>query len=31
VVMTMSHSARVLEEAFGNYLGWDVHFHEGAA
>lgn len=24
VVMTQSHSAVILEEAFGNYLGWDV-------
>ena len=24
VVMTQSHSAAVLEEAFGTYLGWDV-------
>jgi len=24
VVMTQSHSAAILEEAFGNYLGWDV-------
>ena len=28
VVMNLSHTAGVLEEAFGNYLGWDVHYHE---
>jgi hypothetical protein len=28
VVMTVSHSADILEEAFGNYLGWEVHHHE---
>jgi L-fucose isomerase-like protein len=28
VVMTLSHTADVLEEAFGNYLGWEVHHHE---
>jgi L-fucose isomerase-like protein len=28
VVMTLSHTAAVLEEAFGNYLGWEVHHHE---
>jgi L-fucose isomerase-like protein len=27
VAMTMSHSADVLAEAFGNYLGWDVYRH----
>jgi L-fucose isomerase-like protein len=27
VVMTLSHTAAVLEEALGNYLGWDVHYH----
>ena len=27
-VMTMSHSAAILAEAFGNYLGWDVYRHE---
>jgi L-fucose isomerase-like protein len=27
VVMTQSHSAAILGEAFGNYLGWDVHTH----
>jgi hypothetical protein len=26
-VMTLSHTAAVLEEALGNYLGWDVHYH----
>ena len=28
VVMTQSHSAAILAEAFGNYLGWEVHRHE---
>jgi len=28
VVMTQSHSAAILAEAFGNYFGWDVHTHE---
>ncbi|HHY86557.1 MAG TPA: fucose isomerase [Verrucomicrobia bacterium] len=28
VVMTVSRSADILEEAFGNYLGWDVHRHQ---
>jgi L-fucose isomerase-like protein len=27
VVMNQSHTADVLEEAFGNYLGWDVYHH----
>jgi L-fucose isomerase-like protein len=27
VVMTRSHSADILAEAFGNYLGWDVYRH----
>ncbi len=27
VVMTQSHSAANLAEAFGNYLGWEVHNH----
>jgi L-fucose isomerase-like protein len=27
VVMTTSHSAAILAEAFRNYLGWDVHHH----
>jgi L-fucose isomerase-like protein len=31
VVMTVSESAAVLQEAFGNYLGWDVYRHEPAA
>ena len=26
--MTVSHSADILAEAFGNYLGWEVHQHE---
>jgi hypothetical protein len=25
--MTVSHSADILVEAFGNYLGWEVHYH----
>jgi L-fucose isomerase-like protein len=29
VVMTASHSAGALKEAFGNYLGWDVYEHRG--
>ena len=28
VVMTVSHSAAILAEAFGNYFGWEVHRHE---
>jgi L-fucose isomerase-like protein len=28
VVMTQSHSAAILAEAFGNYLGWEVYRHE---
>jgi len=28
VVMTVSRSADILAEAFGNYLGWEVHRHE---
>jgi L-fucose isomerase-like protein len=28
VVMTQSHSAEILAEAFGNYFGWEVHHHE---
>jgi L-fucose isomerase-like protein len=28
VVMTVSHSADILTEAFGNYFGWEVHHHE---
>lgn len=31
VVMTLSNTAEVLREALGNYLGWDVHLHEGEA
>ncbi len=31
VVMTQSHTARVLHEAFRTYLGWDVHWHEADA
>jgi L-fucose isomerase-like protein len=27
VVMTQSKSAGILAEAFGNYLGWEVHHH----
>jgi L-fucose isomerase-like protein len=27
VVMTQSHSAQILAEAFGNYFGWDVYQH----
>ncbi|HYG22210.1 MAG TPA: L-fucose/L-arabinose isomerase family protein [Verrucomicrobiae bacterium] len=27
VVMTVSQSAAILEEAFGNYFGWEVHRH----
>ncbi|MGH7952274.1 MAG: L-fucose/L-arabinose isomerase family protein [Limisphaerales bacterium] len=27
VVMTQSHSAEILAEAFGNYFGWEVHWH----
>ena len=27
-VMTVSRTAKVLQEALGNYLGWDVHVHE---
>jgi len=28
VVMTQSHSAAILAEAFGNYFGWEVHHHD---
>ena len=28
VVMTQSHSAAILNEAFANYFGWDVYRHE---
>jgi L-fucose isomerase-like protein len=31
VVMTVSHSAEILVEAFGNYLGWEVHHHNPPA
>jgi L-fucose isomerase-like protein len=27
VVMTVSHSADILAEAFGNYFGWEVKQH----
>jgi L-fucose isomerase-like protein len=27
VVMTVSHSAEILVEAFGTYFGWEVHHH----
>jgi L-fucose isomerase-like protein len=27
VVMSQSHTAEILEEAFENYLGWDVYHH----
>jgi L-fucose isomerase-like protein len=27
VVMNASHTGAVLAEAFGKYLGWDVHVH----
>jgi len=27
-VMTCSNSAAILEEAFGNYMGWETHWHE---
>jgi L-fucose isomerase-like protein len=27
VVMTCSTSAQILNEAFGNYLGWETHWH----
>ena len=30
VVMTQSHSAAILAEAFGNYFGWEVRHHEKA-
>ncbi len=30
VVMNLSKTAAVLHEALGNYLGWDVHWHEGS-
>jgi hypothetical protein len=25
--MTLGHTGAILEEAFGNYLGWDVYHH----
>lgn len=31
VVMNASHTAAVLEEAFGRYLGWEVYHHEKPA
>jgi len=31
VVMNQSHTAGVLEEAFGNYLGWDVYHQNSHA
>ncbi|MEQ8848948.1 L-fucose/L-arabinose isomerase family protein [Botrimarina sp.] len=30
-VMTMSHSAPALAEAFGTYLGWETHVHDPEA
>jgi L-fucose isomerase-like protein len=27
--MTLGHTGAVLEEAFNNYLGWDVYHHQG--
>lgn len=29
VVMNASNTVDVLEEALGNYMGWDVHRHRG--
>lgn len=29
VAMTMGHVASILNEALGNYLGWEVYAHEG--
>ena len=29
VAINLSQSARILEEAFSNYLGWDVYIHRG--
>ena len=26
---TNAHSAEIIKEAFGNYMGWDVYHHEG--
>jgi L-fucose isomerase-like protein len=31
VVMTQSHSAAILAEAFGNYFGWEVYNHDECA
>ncbi|TWT97693.1 hypothetical protein Pla108_18450 [Botrimarina colliarenosi] len=31
VVMTMSHSAAILAEAFETYLGWETYYHGGPA
>jgi L-fucose isomerase-like protein len=31
VVMTQSHSAEILAEAFGNYFGWEVYNHDERA
>src|SRR5580692_2931344 len=28
--MNQSHSAAVLHEAFSNYFGWEVHWHDGS-
>ena len=28
VVMNLSHTASILEEAFGHYLGWEVYHHQ---
>jgi L-fucose isomerase-like protein len=28
VVMNASNTADVLEEAFSNYMGWEVHKHQ---
>jgi hypothetical protein len=28
VLMTQSHSAAILAEAFGNYFGWEVYNHQ---
>ena len=28
VIMTQSHSAAILAEAFGNYFGWEVCNHD---
>jgi L-fucose isomerase-like protein len=26
---TNAYSAEIIKEAFGNYMGWEVYFHEG--